>query len=78
MTDFTRFSSYFERRHMDERMGKKILKTKTLRKMVMKSFQKNAASHSREVVEIHASHLTCQSRKEIDATQKLCLTYELL
>ena len=22
MTDFTRFSSYFERRHMEERMGK--------------------------------------------------------
>ena len=40
--------------------------------------EKRRLSHSREVVEIHASHLTCQSRKEIDATQKLCLTYELL
>ena len=34
MTDFTRFSSYFERRHMDERMGKKFSKQKLSEKNV--------------------------------------------
>ena len=32
MTDFTRFSSYFERRHMDERMGKKNSQNKKSQK----------------------------------------------
>ena len=78
MTDFTRFSSYFERRHMEERMGKNSQNKKSQKNGNEKLSEKRRLSHSREVVEIHASHLTCQSRKEIDATQKLCLTYELL
>ena len=32
ITDFTRFSSYFERRHMEERMGKKFSKQKVSEK----------------------------------------------